>query len=948
MSPTRKSTLQYLATAAARGCLPTATRAYARWLHRPSTVRAPCNAHHRCGQLQLPPLTSSYPRWPFRLQHRLFGGSFASSQSNQRSRGVAPEPADEQHSLHSNVHYIIKRIPIGRMHDDNMQKARAFLSIVSKWRNEQGATLAEALLERLYKEQTARRDTDVLVDSEMYNICMDAWNQSGADGSKIVERVESMIHRVEERYFRGSEDAADSVHHLARPDKFSYNSLINAYSKCDDDSLDKVEGVLEKMYAFAREADDDYQSLIRPDKVTYNSLINYYASRQNDPLAAQRAEDLLLQMSERSQQGEDTRMDATSFNTVLKAWSNSGGGINAAKRAETVLRMMIKYVPDAVGFATVIRAYAKVDPEDASTGVENTMSLLDELEGLHFDADANVASCYSAAAHVVAKSGLHGAADRVKELMDRMRNMDATPDLNMYVSLVEAYANEGSDESISQGKELLLDVIGGQELEPSVIPFNILLNAMLKGSSPNKIEQAEQLMATMESVGGNARPDVATYNVFISELSRSRSQGKAQKAVDQLRDMLKAYSGGYEAAKPTSFVFNCVIGMLSRSKPQDWAENTIYRTLMAMESQRKRGNTDVVPDTIAYNIVIGKLAQSPTKENAKKVTKLLVDMEESAKSDGTIAPDIITYTNVLRIQAKVSPLRAAHLAASCLERATAKEKSMPIDRAGFLALLLALSKSHKIEHATMAGKAWEWMEDPARVHTLDSGLCNLVLIAYSNAKDRRAADEALAFLAERMRRYRDGDKSTILPTLVGFGAATATLSKAGKIEDALRVLESMKALSGEGVPNIKPDVGCYASILGPLARSGSENAPLQALTVFRQMKEDLGILPTAPLNAAISACARTGGQRAIEAAFELLRLGRESDSVDADSFGLVIRTCMSTGDDGTKFRLVEPLFKLCAKNGLVGRRVLAEIKHFKKRLLPNNQLPAEWTANVGD
>jgi len=43
----------------------------------------------------------------------------------------------------------------------------------------------------------------------------------------------------------------------------------------------------------------------------------------------------------------------------------------------------------------------------------------------------------------------------------------------------------------------------------------------------------------------------------------------------------------------------------------------------------------------------------------------------------------------------------------------------------------------------------------------------------------------------------------------------------------------------------------------------------------------------------------------------------------------------------------QPLFKLCAKNGLVGSMVMREIGPLKKRLIANDRLPKEWTINVG-
>ena len=826
---------------------------------------------------------------------------------------------DETRSLHSSIHYILKKIPIGHLDNNHLAQARSMIYIVSKWHNENGAKLCESLLERLYKEQYVGHNDSVVIDTEMYNICMDAWNKSGVDGEKIVDRVTSIMRRMEERYIHESynEENEDMV---IRPDRISYNCVINAYSKWEDnDSSNKVEEVLKKMNTLAKhELNSDYALLLQPDTFTYNSLMNYYATRNNSE-SAQRAEDLLLQMSELSKQGDnDIQMNTTSFNTVLKAWRNSETGIDGAQRAESILRMMMKLYshghenvrPDTKSYSTVFSSYSKVNPEDASTAVENVMNILDELEGSFWSSDTNINSCYNAAANVIVKSGVDDAVKRVQELVTRMKNMDAVPDKFIISSLMEAYGKEGSYESFKQGKELLMEMVMDKSLDPETVPFNILLKSILKGNSVNKLKQVDELITAMDQIGGNARPDLASYNMVISELSRSSDNDAQQKAVEYMKNMLKSYREGYEKAKPDSFVFNCIISMLARNN-EAWADDVIYRTLMAMESQQKRGNASIIIDTITYNQVIGKLAQSHTKENAKKVMSLLKHMEDnSTSSNKAITPDIITYTSVLILQGKVNPQRAADISYSYLERAIASNEKVQIDRFGFQQLLKALSRSNKLQHAMMARKAWEWIENSDKANILDSDLCNLVLLSYNKANNAKTAEKALSFLTERISRYKDGDSTTILPTMVGFGSILSSLGNANRVDDALRLVEIMKVLSKDGVPSVEPDEGCYATILHALAHSEADSAAPQALRVVKRMKEGFGTIPTTALNAAIHVCSRTSPRRAknksIEAAFDLFQLGKECDCRDAVTYGLMIRTCINqTDDDATRFKLVQ-------------------------------------------
>ncbi|KAL7497917.1 hypothetical protein ACHAWT_009426 [Skeletonema menzelii] len=845
---------------------------------------------------------------------------------------------NEERSLHSTIHYVLTR-DVGRLSKVNIQKARSFLSITSRWKNEKGAVLSEQLLERLFEERYTGENLNVLIDSDMYNICMDAWNKSNADGQQIVNRVESIFHRMEQRYID---------HQETPPDNISYNCLINAYSKSDEDSAVKVEAILEKMNSFAFDSNVEAASSISPDESTYNSMMNYYASRTNDHLSAQRAEDLLLELSGLSQHDSSIQIDSTSFNIVLKAWSNSGGGIDGAKRAEELLRMMLKLrnnhaniQPTTLSFSTAINAYSKVAPDDSATAVKRALALLDELEGSFIADSKNINACYNAAANVIAKSGAPNSSELIIDLMNRMKNVDAVPDGIMYTSCLEACVRSGDNDAIDRGKRMLEKMINEPRCIPTSANFNILLNAILKSKSEQNLEEAEKLITQMQQIGGDARPDSASFNMFISALSRSNDPDAVKKAVDYLRSMLRLYTNdGYEKAKPDSFIFNCVINMLARTK-QEWADEVIQRTLSAMEAQERNGNTSILLDTITYNVVIGKLAKSATISNAKKVMKLLATMEARAESGSkAVVPDIITYTNVLRLQCKVNPQRAASVASSYLKRAMSSDDEIFIDQVGFHTLLHALSKSNKFEDAVMARKAWEWMEKSNRVNVvLTSESCNLVTIAYSKNKTEEAGEEVLSFLSDRIHRYRKGGKETVLPTKAGFSAAFIPLCATNRTTDAISLLKIMKAL------NIEPDVGCYISMLSALAGRRTTNGAVHAQKVFYQMKEDLEDVPTAAFNAAINACAWVSGnptvqRKALGIAFELFHQARKENSYDSVTFGLMIKACMHlSNDDNERMKLIQPVFELCSKKGLVGSMVEREMRHLASRIITGKPPP---------
>lgn len=824
----------------------------------------------------------------------------------------------DKKSLHQTIHYLLNKIPVGRMNEVNLKNARSFIFIVAKWKNEQGAKLAEALLERMHSEQSTR----ATVDTEMYNACMNAWNTSGADGKTIVHAVEGIFTRMEQRY----KDKSNRHALMARPDRTSYNCLLNCYSKCDEDHSFKVHAILEKMKDIASCKDDsEYAIEIQPDEITYNSLMNYYASRTNQHYAAQQAEDILLQMSDLTQQPDsNVQLDSTSFNIAIKGWSNAGLGLDGAERAKSLLFMMMKWhnkgypnvEPTAVTFSTAIDAFTKVSSEDAETAVRNSMELLDRMEASSITDLDHINSCYNAAANVLIKMGVENAGERVKELMLRMKNMDAVPDEMMYRRCIEAYVKDGSEDGFRAADALLNDMADNLNSNPSSVTFNSLLGAAVKKNTNRSMEFAEKLLGRMEALGGDSRPDTASYNMIIGALSRNSSPGSEQKAVDYLRKMLRSYNTEhYLKARPNSFVFNCIISMLDRSD-EEWVADVMYKTLKSMENLQRKGNTTVLPDTITYNTVISKLARKPTKDNAKKVMKLLAQMEgnEESGNEGA-APDIITYSNVLRLQGKLDPNRAATIASTYLKRVLSKKNLPPIDKIGLRVLLLALSKCGKYEDASVALRTWERIEscNKKSSEVLDSDLCNLVLMSLDSAKSEESAAAALSFVSERFRRLQGNDNTVIFPTLIGMNATLTNLARSGRINDAFSIIELMKKFGKKNHMCMQPDAACYRSVLAALSdrHSSTKHNAVYAEKFLKKAQDDLGELDISMFNAAINACAWTTGDEpvradAIRIAFGIFQQTKDTQSHDPITFGLMIKACMHlSNNDASRFKSVQ-------------------------------------------
>lgn len=106
-----------------------------------------------------------------------------------------------------------------------------------------------------------------------------------------------------------------------KPDTLTYNTLLSVYA--NQYNNEKAVAKAEEIIKFLESSDGSVQA----DTVTYNTLINIYANQIGEYGYAQKAEDVLLYMSKLRKEGSEfVKPHTLTFNSVLKAWRNSGGG----------------------------------------------------------------------------------------------------------------------------------------------------------------------------------------------------------------------------------------------------------------------------------------------------------------------------------------------------------------------------------------------------------------------------------------------------------------------------------------------------------------------------------------------------------------------------------------------------------------------------------------------
>ena len=172
-----------------------------------------------------------------------------------------------------------------------------------------GARRAEQLLHRM-EDLYVAGDENAKPTANSYNAVLSAWARSGTKCAYW--KAEELVNKMLERYESGDSDV--------RPDHCSFNTLINAISKSER------AGKAEKALRVLRRMDKLYQGgykYARPNEMTYTSVLNSCAFTfvEND-LSKRKALDVAIFTLEELQESHYGSPNHITYGMFLKACAN--------------------------------------------------------------------------------------------------------------------------------------------------------------------------------------------------------------------------------------------------------------------------------------------------------------------------------------------------------------------------------------------------------------------------------------------------------------------------------------------------------------------------------------------------------------------------------------------------------------------------------------------------
>jgi hypothetical protein len=353
---------------------------------------------------------------------------------------------------------------------------------------------AERMLMELlgeYERRPSRRDLQPT--SVTFDTVLNAWaSRRTAQGA---ERAEEILRRLE--WLVESSGSAVKV----RPTPHSYATVIHAWATCrgGTDAAQRAQHLLDTLVEGSRPVH------VQPDTVIFNAAMHAWASSGSE-LAGTRASAILEQMKQLSSSGANRgcRPDTVSYNTVLSAWSHSPGHPQAGTQAERILQEMIaahrsdparEVAPNTVSYNCVLHAWSHSSLEGADTRAERVLE-------------------YMLAAAAASKDNKNDAPTN---------RLAIAPDVYSFTSVLNAIAKSKDPDKAGRTQGWLRRLLelgkagrGPQQLRPTQIPFNTVMNACAFSAQNTSEEQqmkalevAVTTLATMREHGID--PDEVTY-----------------------------------------------------------------------------------------------------------------------------------------------------------------------------------------------------------------------------------------------------------------------------------------------------------------------------------------------------------------------------------------------------------------------------------------------------
>lgn len=438
-----------------------------------------------------------------------------------------------------------------------------------------------------------------------------------------------------------------------------FNVVINALSTLGTpEAAEAAEDLLWKMVQLTKEGRRECE----PNTYTFCSTIHCWA-KCGARFGPERAERIMRLVPELANEfGWDIKLDQHSYHATIDAWASSGLP-DAVRRAEDLFYEMERAYrdgdaslhPNEYTYTTIIKAISRSGEKGAGERAENILSRMEDLAKSGNNQIRLGSICYAATINAWAKSREVGAPDRALAILRRMQkcnekgNEDIVPSTTAYNSAIAAFANIGDSETAISLMDEMIDQTarGFKGVAPSLHTYSSVLNALAKSRVPLSAPKAMEILEKLEGLcaAGDKEmcPNQVVYSVAINCLGNSTDSDAAEQAEAIFWKMQSFYEKGHDRCRPNAHTLSAVLNtyLASTEKRKEEIPARASSIIEWAEQEAQRGNKDVLPNRICYNILVGIWAKSGLRNASAEIVSIVRKMKNH--SDPRFAPDVTTY-----------------------------------------------------------------------------------------------------------------------------------------------------------------------------------------------------------------------------------------------------------------------------------------------------------------
>ena len=304
-------------------------------------------------------------------------------------------------------------------------------------------------MEELYEVGEIENPPDVY----HYTIVCAAWGKSGR--KEAAPRCIEILAHMKKRNTLGFP--------AVKPNVRTYNAVLDCLSRSGEG--EKAEQLLYHMIALANAGDD----ASRPDAFSFNSVINAF-TRSNNKDYGKRAEAVLDRFLEYSEDHPKVSPDVRSFTHVIAYYGKASAMIDAPYRAEYLLNRMValyksgrvELAPDVFAFRTVMDCYSRQRHPDSGECAERLLRQIRTLQTEHNDLKLEInTGLMNSVLYAWASCRDEDCGRRAEmHLQDMERKMDSgnlemRPNMRSYSLVLNAWSKSGSFDKAERALSVL-------------------------------------------------------------------------------------------------------------------------------------------------------------------------------------------------------------------------------------------------------------------------------------------------------------------------------------------------------------------------------------------------------------------------------------------------------------------------------------------------------------